>query len=197
MSDGIIGTISLKNKKLIDDLMNNPSLMEVQETTKVTNQLRLGLVRILTDSMGNVTNDPQMLAQYRGIIKELDNAVFMLARLSQEDKHLDNEEMVAKALNEVTKQLRFNPYDRRAQDAKEMGIVAEEIVQPDLAKGGEFELVEGSDHIGLVETNYETFVNEVIPSLPSDNEDEEVVEEPKDKVQRDEPLAPPTPGTIQ
>lgn len=196
MSDNLVDRLKFNNTNLIDNLLKSEDFLNVHESVKVTNMLRWSMAQILNDGLKDIAGDPMLLAQYRGLIKELDQAVFTLARLSQEDKHLDNEELVAKALNEVTRSIRGNPYQERNDFYKEQGLPTENVELPNLPDN-EFNFTDGSGDVGLVSTNFKTFEEEILPSLKSESITENDTPNPAPTtIERDAPLAPPLPGSV-
>lgn len=196
MNNNLVEKLQFTNSNLIDNLLKSEDFLNVNESVKVTNMLRWSMAQILNDGLKNIADDPKLLAQYRGLIKELDQAVFTLARLSQEDKHLDNEELVAKALNEVTRSIRGNPYQERNDFYTEQGLPVENIELPNLPDG-EFTFTEGSGEVGLINTNFKTFEEEILPGLKNDTNTKEDTPKPETTtIERDAPLPPPLPGLV-
>ena len=172
---------------LIDGLVNGEGLMDVHSVTEVNNRMRYAMLRIINLNMKDAAQDPKMISAWKAVIKDIDSAVFMLARLAQEDRHLDNEEMVAAALNAVSAQIRKNPYrgdgEFNLPDLPDL---------PDLPLKNEDELT-----VGLLNMDYEAF-NEMGALAKSEADaletDAEVKAAKSRDLNRDVPLPPPLPG---
>lgn len=174
---------------MVDDLLKSENLSEVTEITQINNKMRYAMLRIINLKMGEAAEDPKMIAAWKGLIKDIDSAVFILARLSQEDRHLDNEEMVAQALNAVTQQIRKNPY--------KVDSPLEDMEIPPLPSlpDDEFDFKEGSDLIGLITEDYKDFQDKLGREAIALEDGEEVTT--RSQIDRDTPLPPPTPGSLR
>lgn len=175
--------------ELVDNLMTD-GLQDINSVTEVNNRMRYGMLRIINLKMSEAAQDPKMITAWKALIKDIDAAVFMLARLAQEDRHLDNEEMVAQALNAVSEQVRRNPY--RLKDGEESHGVPSLPDLPDT----EFSKRDGVLDIGLVNMDYENFMkNADKESIGAHDESEETTTK-RPEVGRDVPLPPPAPGQL-
>lgn len=176
--------------ELVDKLMVD-GLQDIHSVTEVNNRMRYGMLRIINLKMSEAAQDPKMITAWKALIKDIDAAVFMLARLAQEDRHLDNEEMVAQALNAVSEQVRRNPY--RLKEGEESYGAPELPTLPET----DFDKRDGVLDIGLINTDYETFMkNADKAAIGAHDEEEEDKPKANRDANRDAPLPPPVPGQL-
>lgn len=172
----------------LDDLLGDTDLRDVAEQGFINNKIRYGMMRLLNEQLKVVTMDSAMLGQWRAMMKDIDATIFKIAQIAQDDRSLDNEEMVAKALSEVTRQISHDPY--RLDDGE-----GDVIKSPTIDK--EFEFVDGSEEVGLSTMDYQQFANFYKKTgSRSDDETENDDGESGASALDDAAPAPPKPGEI-